>query len=84
MRWLLNPFGNSNGLYIPNIFDNKPSKCHLDSKYSNKSGKYRVRIKNPDPEIPGKFFEALFFFNREQFLLNDFFAEMVFSSKITI
>ena len=57
--YVVNPFGNSNGLYIPNLFDYKPSKYHLDSKNSKKtgkSGKYRVRIENPDPEIPGNFF----------------------------
>ena len=28
--YVVNPFGNWNGLYIPNLFDCKPSKYHLD------------------------------------------------------
>ena len=48
---------NSNTPYIPNLFDYELSICYSineNSKKSGKSGKYRVRIKNPDPDS-GKF-----------------------------
>ena len=49
---------NSNCQYIPNLFDYELSICFFvyeNSKKSGKSGKYRVRIKNPDPEFRKKF-----------------------------
>ena len=83
--YVVNPFGNSNGLYIPNIFDNKQSKYHFDSKNSKKP-------ENPENIESGSkirirkfweiFFEIFFFFNCGQFLFNEFFDEMVISSKI--
>ena len=53
---------NSNCQYIPNLFDYELSICFFvyeNSKKSGKSGKYRVRIKNPDPDS-GKFLTSLF------------------------
>ena len=34
--YVVNPFGNSNGLYMQNLFDYKPTKYHLVSKNSKK------------------------------------------------
>ena len=75
------------GVYIPNLFDYKPSKYHLDSKNSKKPENLENVGSGSEIQIQKFwefFFENLFFFNCEHFLLNEFFAKMVFSSKSTI
>ena len=71
--YVVNPFGNSNGLYIPNLFDNKPSKHHLDSKDSKKNPENAENIESGLKIWIRKFrdfYFNLFYFNCEQFLLN--------------
>ena len=49
IAYAVNPFGNLNGLYIPKLFDYKPSKYHLDSKKLENPEKY-----SPDRKIFAK------------------------------
>ena len=60
--YVLHPLIKSYRPYFPNLFDYKASKYYFkykNSKKSGKSGKYRVRVKNPDPDS-GKFFTSNF------------------------
>ena len=74
--YVVNPFGNSNGLYIPNIFDNKQSKYHFDSKNSKK-------LENPEniesgSKIRIRKFREIFFWKSFLFQLWTIFVKWIF------